>query len=67
MQLTDGRIISAGAYVYTCGPWLRALFPSLPLSVTRQEVFYFAAPSTRRRSTWAHSPTWIDEGTEAHR
>jgi len=43
-----GEKISAGTFVFACGPWLGKIFPELlgtRLFVTRQEVFYFGAPS----------------------
>jgi len=29
LRLSDGRSLSAGAYVFACGPWLPRLFPKL--------------------------------------
>jgi sarcosine oxidase len=65
--LEDGRTVSAGVFVFTCGPWLRNLFPALlaqRLRVTRQEVFYFAPPMGPEFEP-GHFPTWIEEGTRA--
>ena len=42
--LGDGRRLSAGVFVFACGPWLPKLFPDLlgpVLRTTRQEVFFF--------------------------
>jgi sarcosine oxidase len=65
LKLADGRTVSAGAYVFACGPWLRELFPSLlgaRMRVTQQEVFYFAPPPAL-----PPFPAWIDEGSRAAR
>jgi glycine/D-amino acid oxidase-like deaminating enzyme len=48
--------IDAGVFVYACGPWLPKLFPDLlgnRIFPTRQEVFFFAAPTL-------NLPVWID-------
>ena len=65
----QGRRISAGAYVFACGPWLPRLFPDLLarlIQPTRQEVFYFGAPSGDSRFTPPSLPTWIDFKDEAY-
>ena len=44
---SDGAKISAGTYVFACGPWLPKLFPQLlgaRIFPTRQEVYFFGAP-----------------------
>lgn len=44
---TSGQSISAGAFVFACGPWLPQMFPDLlgnRIQPTRQEVFYFGSP-----------------------
>jgi sarcosine oxidase len=44
----NGDQISARQFVFACGPWLGKIFPDVlgeRLFVTRQEVFYFGAPS----------------------
>jgi monomeric sarcosine oxidase len=48
ITLENGDRISAAQFVFACGPWLGKLFPELlgdRLFVSRQEVFYFGAPS----------------------
>lgn len=63
LHLNDGTRLSAGAFVFACGPWLPRLFPDLLgplLRPTRQEVFFFGAPSGDRRFTPPALPTWID-------
>jgi sarcosine oxidase len=68
IQLQDGRTVSAGAFVFACGPWLRELFPSLleqRLRATRQELFYFASPRESTEFDPGRFPTWIEEGTRS--
>jgi glycine/D-amino acid oxidase-like deaminating enzyme len=68
LHTADGRQISAGAYVFACGPWLPKMFPGLlenRIHPTRQEVFYFGAPAGTRLTPPA-LPTWIDFKEEAY-
>ena len=61
--LVDGDRLSAGAFVFACGPWLPRLFPEVLgslLRTTRQEVFFFGTPAGDRRFTPAVLPAWID-------
>ncbi len=65
----SGQRISAGNYVFACGPWLPKLFPDLlgeRIHPTRQEVFYFGAPAGNRSFAAAALPTWIDFKDEAY-
>ncbi len=64
-----GRRISAGNYVFACGPWLPKVFPDLladRIQTTRQEVFYFGAPAGNRSFLATELPTWIDFKDEAY-
>jgi glycine/D-amino acid oxidase-like deaminating enzyme len=64
----SGRRISAGSYVFACGPWLPKIFPDLladRIHPTRQEVFFFGAPAGHR-FTAPNLPTWIDFKDEAY-
>lgn len=64
-----GRRISAGNYVFACGPWLPKVFPDLladRIQTTRQEVFYFGAPAGNRSFLAMELPTWIDFKDEAY-
>jgi monomeric sarcosine oxidase len=61
--------ISAGLYVFACGPWLPKIFPDLlaeRINPTRQEVFYFGPPPGDNRFTPPLLPTWIDFKDEAY-
>jgi len=67
LATTDGERISAGAYVFACGPWLPKIFPDLltnRIHPTRQEVFYFSAPGNQFSPP--SLPTWIDFKNEAY-
>jgi monomeric sarcosine oxidase len=69
LATTDGQRISAGAYVFACGPWLPKLFPGLladRIHPTRQEVFFFGTPSGDCRFTLPSLPAWIDFKDEAY-
>jgi len=56
-QITPGMApFQAGETIFACGPWLPKLFPGVVgdrIRVTRQPVFYFAAPAQAM-------PVWID-------
>src|SRR5262249_35652514 len=48
VKTVGGRTISAGAFVFACGPWLPKLFPielGNRIFPTRQEIFFFGAPA----------------------
>ncbi len=63
VELGDGSRLSAGTFVFACGPWLPKLFPGLLdplLRVTRQEVFFFGPPAGDRRFAPPAMPAWID-------
>ena len=68
LTTSDGQRLSAGAYVFACGPWLPNVFPGLlrdRIHPTRQEVFYFGAPPGTRFKP-PGLPTWIDFKEEAY-
>lgn len=63
VQLGNGRRLSAGAFVFACGPWLPRLFPELLgplLRTTRQEVFFFGTPAGEQGFAPPALPAWID-------
>jgi len=64
----SGQYISAGQYIFACGPWLPKMFPNLlaeRIHPTRQEVFFFATPAGQSFTAPA-LPTWIDFKDEAY-
>ncbi len=64
-----GLRISAGTFVFACGPWLPKVFPDLlqeRIFPTRQEVFFFGVPFGDRRFAPPAMPIWIDLADEAY-
>ena len=62
VKTAGGRTISAGAFVFACGPWLPKVFPAElgpRIFPTRQEVFFFGVPAGERRFTIPAMPCWI--------
>lgn len=65
----EGTTLSAGIFIFACGPWLPKLFPALlgeRIHPTRQEVFYFGTPAGEQRFAPPQFPTWIDFGSEMY-
>jgi sarcosine oxidase len=65
----SGRRISAGTYVFACGPWLPKVFPDLladRIQPSRQDVFFFGTPTGDQSFTSPASPIWIDFKDEVY-
>ena len=65
----SGKKLSAGTFVFACGPWLPKVFPDLlgdRIFPTRQEVFYFGVPPGDSRFRSPAMPTWVDFGEEIY-
>jgi sarcosine oxidase len=63
VNTADGGHVSAGTFVFACGPWLRTLFPSLlgsTIDTPRREVFLFGPPPGDTRFTWPHLPNFSE-------
>jgi glycine/D-amino acid oxidase-like deaminating enzyme len=63
LRLGDGSSLEADAFIFACGPWLKRLLPDVAgslLTVTRQEVIYFAPPPGDGRFDATRLPTWVD-------
>lgn len=63
LSVRGGEPLAASDYVFACGPWLPKVFPDVLESrmfVTRQEVFFFAAPPGDVRFGPAAMPGWVD-------
>ena len=61
-QVTGERL-TAGSFVFACGPWLPSLFPDVAgalVRVTRQDVIYLATPPGDRSFEADRFPCWID-------
>ncbi len=66
---SEGETISAGQFVFACGPWLGKIFPELlgpRIFPTRQEVFFFGAPAGETRFAPAALPTWLFNNDEVY-
>jgi glycine/D-amino acid oxidase-like deaminating enzyme len=65
----QGTKISAGTYVFACGPWLAKLFPEIVgerLFTSRQEVFYLGTPPGDERFEIGRMPVWVDFAEEIY-
>jgi len=59
---SGGEPISAGTFVFCCGPWLPKIFPELlgdRIFTTRQEVFFLGAPSGSADFRPPKMPVWL--------
>jgi sarcosine oxidase len=64
INTASGANISAGSFVFACGPWLPKAFPGVlgnRIFPTRQEVFFFGIPAGDARFSAPAVPTWIHE------
>ncbi|MGH9701772.1 MAG: FAD-dependent oxidoreductase [Candidatus Acidiferrales bacterium] len=69
ISTSGGEKISAGSYVFACGPWLPKVFPGIlgqRIFPTRQEVFFFGVPAGDARFEPPAMPTWICLGDEIY-
>jgi sarcosine oxidase len=69
IQTSNGKRISAGQFVFACGPWLGKVFPDLlgpRIFPTRQEVFFFGTPAGDSRFTPTSLPTWLFQQEDAY-
>lgn len=69
VSTSEGAHVSAGAYVFACGPWLPKLFPALlgeRIHPTRQEVYFFGTPPGDESFTAPRMPVWVDFGAEVY-
>lgn len=59
----DDEQISAGQFVFACGPWLPKLFPALLdgwIKTPRRELFFVGAAPGDVRFDWRHCPNLTD-------
>jgi glycine/D-amino acid oxidase-like deaminating enzyme len=62
IKTAEGESVSAGTFVFACGPWLPKLFPDLlkeRIFPTRQEVFFFGPPAGRDDFRPPKLPVWL--------
>jgi monomeric sarcosine oxidase len=58
----DGNSISAGTFIFCCGPWLPKMFPELlaeRIFPTRQEVFFLGPPPGSADFRPPRMPVWL--------
>lgn len=62
LRTADGDELTADAFVFAAGPWLPRLVPALDgqISVTRQEIVFFATPPGDGRFDAGSLPAWAD-------
>ncbi|HEY6249677.1 MAG TPA: FAD-dependent oxidoreductase, partial [Candidatus Angelobacter sp.] len=62
VDLSNGGSVSAGTFIFACGPWLPKLFPHLladRIWPTRQEVFFLGAPPANDAFRPPKMPVWL--------
>jgi len=67
VKTNSGETISAGAFVFACGPWLGKVFQDIlgqRIFPTRQEVFFFGVPPGDLRFAPHTMPTWLFQEDE---
>ena len=60
---SSGTRLSAGVFVFACGPWLRTLFPEVlgtTIDTPRREVFLFGPPAGDTRFSWPSLPVFSE-------
>jgi sarcosine oxidase len=63
VKAQNGNAVSAGTFIFACGPWLPKIFLDLlfdRIFPTRQEVFFFGVPAGDERFSPPALPTWIN-------
>ena len=66
LQTSGGELMSAGQYVFACGPWLRKVFPVLlgnRMRTPMGSVYYFGAPAGEYRMQYPNVPTYNFPGS----
>jgi monomeric sarcosine oxidase len=62
IQSSGGESVSAGTFIFCCGPWLPKIFPELlgeRIIPTRQEVFFLGAPAGSVDFRPPKMPVWL--------
>jgi monomeric sarcosine oxidase len=65
VKTLSGESVSAGSFVFACGPWLGQVVPEAlggRIFPTRQQVFFFGVPPGDSRFAPPAMPTWLDFG-----
>lgn len=66
VTIDGGGALSAGAFVFACGPWLRHVFPALlgkVITTARIEIAYIGSPAGDSRYRQGVLPNLSEEGT----
>lgn len=66
LQTSSGDLVSAGTYVFACGPWLRKVFPVLlgnRLRTPMGSVYYFGAQPGELRMQHPNCPSFNYPGS----
>src|SRR5262249_20838517 len=62
LETSSGDVISAGTFIFACGPWLPKIFPDLlgeRIFPTRQEVFFLGPPAGSDLFRPPKMPIWL--------
>jgi len=62
INLSTGDSITAGTFIFACGPWLPKIFPQLlrdRIFPTRQEVFFLGPPAGSDAFQPPRMPAWL--------
>jgi sarcosine oxidase len=62
IKTRGGESISAGTYIFCCGPWLPKIFPDLlgdRIFPTRQEVIFLGTPAGSTDFSTPKMPVWL--------
>jgi glycine/D-amino acid oxidase-like deaminating enzyme len=65
IALGSGDRLSAGSYVFACGPWLPKVFPELlgrKIFTPRRDTFFFGTPAGDERFDYPNLPNFDDAG-----
>jgi glycine/D-amino acid oxidase-like deaminating enzyme len=65
LQFDDGTRLTAGKFVFACGPWLRKVFPALlgnRIATPRRDVLYFGTPAGDTSFHYPHLPNFSENG-----
>ena len=62
IRTASGDSLSAGSFIFACGPWLPKLFPGIladRIAPTRQEVFFLGVPAGSDDFRPPKMPVWL--------
>jgi glycine/D-amino acid oxidase-like deaminating enzyme len=62
IQIANGDSVSAGHFIFACGPWLPKVFPGIVgdrIFPTRQEVFFLGTPASDDSFRSPKMPAWL--------